>query len=450
MNIGELQRVYFIGIGGIGMSALARHFHAGGAHVAGYDRTATYLTRRLEGEGIAITYNDSIEELDREAGLVVYTPAIPADHRQLNFYRDHGYDVRKRAAVLGTITGRMKGLAVAGSHGKTSTCSILNHILQTAGYDCAAFLGGISLNYDSNYVSGGEWAVAEADEFDRSFHQLHPSGAIITSVDTDHLDVYGDYESIVEGFGQFASQVQDVLVFNKGIPAKVAARTAEGSVSFSYGLEESADYHASRIEVRNGRYSYDVRTPFGAINDLELQGGGRHNIENSIGAMALAGHIGIGSEHIREAISTYRGVQRRFEIHIDRAEMVYIDDYAHHPREIEVTLATARELYPDRKMTVIFQPHLFTRTRDLADGLADSLSAADEVLLLDIYPAREKPIEGVDSGVIYRLLKTSKYLVAKNQVITQLNELQPELVLTIGAGDIDTLVQPIVKNFQNA
>jgi UDP-N-acetylmuramate--alanine ligase len=447
MELKGINKVYLIGIGGIGMSALARHFHFMGVRVGGYDRTATALTRQLENEGMDIHYTDSIELLDRDADLVIYTPAVPDEHRELSYYREHAYAVKKRAEVLGLLTNAMKGLAVAGSHGKTSTCSLLNHILQTSGYDCAAFLGGISINYASNYISGGEWAIAEADEFDRSFHQLRPECGIITSVDTDHLDVYGDYDAIRAAFRQFAAQVSSILIHHADIPTDITAAVSPNTSAYSYSLDTEADFRVENLEVAGGKYLYNATTPEGRISGLEMTGGGRHNVENSLGALALATRIGVHEDHIREAIRTYKGVQRRFEIHIQRPDMIYIDDYAHHPREIEVTLQTTRELFPGRRLTVVFQPHLYSRTRDLADGLAAALSKADEVLLLEIYPARELPIEGITSGVIYRMLKTSKYLVTKNQVITKLNELYPELVLTVGAGDIDTLVSPIIKNF---
>ena len=447
MKLEDKNRIYFIGIGGIGMSALARHFHHRGHWVSGYDKTETALTKKLIDEGMSVNYGDDIEFLDKIADLVIYTPAIPDDHRQLGYYRERDYSVHKRAEILGIIFNGMKGLAIAGSHGKTSTSALLNHILQTAGYDCASFMGGISTNYRSNYLPGNEWSIAEADEYDRSFHHLHPFGAIITSVDTDHLDVYGNYEAIKRAFGTFARQVREKLVHHVSIPAEVAEQSPEGIINYTYGLDEKADFFPTKIEVRNGKFCYDVATPFGQIEALEMSGGGRHNVENSIGALALAMQIGIDKQQIREAISTYKGVQRRFEIHIQSDSLVYIDDYAHHPREIDVTLDTIRELFPGKRLTVVFQPHLFSRTRDLATGLAVSLSKADEVLLLDIYPAREKPIEGISSEVIYNLLRNSSQLVGKNQVITRLNETAPELLVTMGAGDIDTLVQPIIENF---
>ncbi|MEZ5024206.1 MAG: UDP-N-acetylmuramate--L-alanine ligase [Chitinophagales bacterium] len=444
MNFKNIHSIYFIGIGGIGMSALARHFNQNGFKVSGYDKTATSLTKQLEREGMSITYVDSIETLQKNVDLIIYTPAIPKDHLQFNFYKNGDYNLHKRAAVLGWITNNRKGLAVAGSHGKTSTSAILNHILQTANYKCASFLGGISLNYNTNYIKGDEYCIAEADEFDRSFHQLHPMGAIITSVDTDHLDVYGNYDSIKEAFKQFAAQVKDTLVYNISVPREVINPDIP---TISYGLDNTADFYPSKIEVKDGRYHYDVTHPDGVIEGIVLQGGGRHNVENTIGAMALAHSIGVDAATIKEAISTYKGVHRRFEIHIERDDFVYIDDYAHHPREIEVTLETARELYQGKKLTVVFQPHLFSRTNDLKEGLAKSLNMADEVFLMDIYPAREKPIEGVTSGVIYSLLTNSKHLVPKNQVITELLEDKLELLLTIGAGDIDTLVKPIIENY---
>lgn len=443
MNLGEIHRIYFIGIGGIGMSALARHFHQQGKVVTGYDKTSTTLTRKLESEGMAITYTDSEDTLDASADLVIYTPAIPSNHVQFNYYSHRPVPVKKRSEVLGMICNEGRGLAVAGSHGKTSTSAILNHILQTAEYDCGAFMGGISLNYDSNYVAGSEWIIAEADEFDRSFHRLFPIGGIITSVDTDHLDVYGNYEAIVEAFEQFGSQVQDVVIHHTDVPEQVVPLH---TATYSYGWDTNADYYVSELKVHKGCFHYAIQTPTGKIDKLKMQGGGRHNVENSIAATALARNIGISDDVIRQAISTYKGVQRRFEIHIQEDDLVYIDDYAHHPKEIEVTLQTARELYKGRKLTVVFQPHLYSRTRDLAVGLADALNLADEVILLDIYPARELPIEGISSEVIYNLLKNKKYLAPKNQVLTLLNTIKPNLLITMGAGDIDTLVPEITSN----
>jgi UDP-N-acetylmuramate--alanine ligase len=439
--------IFFLGIGGIGMSALARHFHQKGYKVSGYDKTETELTQQLVKEGINITYVDSTDTCLKAPDIVIYTPAIPQDHVQFNYYKKHGFPLVKRAAILGEITNTRKGLAVAGSHGKTSTSAILNHILQSANYDCAAFLGGISLNYDSNYVGGEEWCIAEADEFDRSFHQLHPLGAIITSVDTDHLDVYGNFDAIKTAFGIFAQQAKEVLIHHISVPAEVLKNTTQ---SFSYGLEEAADFHVANLEVRNGQYVYDIVYPNGVVKNVVLQGGGRHNVENTLGAFALAHHFGVDPQIIKRAIGTYKGVQRRFQIHIQTDDFVYIDDYAHHPRELEVTLATARELFPHLKMTAIFQPHLFSRTNDLKEGLAKSLSLADEVILLDIYPAREKPMPGVTSEVIYNLLTNSKHLMPKNQVITKIFVERMELVLTIGAGDIDTLVKPIIEMYKKS
>ena len=354
------------------------------------------------------------------------------------------FQLHKRAEILGVLANQMKSLAVAGSHGKTSTSAILNHILQTAKYDCASFLGGISLNYNSNYVKGKKFCIAEADEFDRSFHQLFPNRAIITSVDTDHLDVYGNYNEIKRAFGQFADQVKHTLVYHCSTPFEVVNKSIR---SLSYGWDSDSDFYPTNVIVDNGKYVYDINCPEEYIENIILYGGGRHNIENSVGAAALAMSIGIDKQVIKEAIASYKGVQRRFQIHIDRDDFVYIDDYAHHPKEIEVTLNTAKELYAGKKLTVIFQPHLYSRTRDLKEGFAKSLSEADEVILLDIYPAREKPIEGVTSEVIYNLLTNSKDIMPKNQVITELLDRKLELLITIGAGDIDTLVNPILKNF---
>jgi UDP-N-acetylmuramate--alanine ligase len=383
--------------------------------------------------------------------LVVMTPAIPKDSKQLKFYSEAGVDIKKRAEVLAMIANAMFNISIGGSHGKTSTSSLTAHILKTAGLDVAAFLGGISLNFNSNFIAGDTFAVAEADEFDRSFHHLHPNIALVTSVDTDHLDIYGDYDSICQSFSKFLSNVRpggNIFIHHQ-VDRDVIP---EQAVYQTYSVTSpEADFYAENIRVENGAYLFDLVTPSENIESLTLRHGGRHNVENAVGASAIALSLDVSVEKLREALKTYQGVWRRFETHIQTDGFAYIDDYAHHPREIDAALISARELYPGRKLTVIFQPHLFSRTRDLATEFAHSLDKADEVILLPIYPARELPIPGVSSEMILEKMMPSrpKHLVEMRQLIDLLDTLETDVVMTVGAGDIDTMVSPIRNWMKN-
>lgn len=449
MNWEAIHKVYFIGIGGIGMSALARYFRWLGKEVGGYDKTATSLTAELEKEGMAITYTDSEETLFPDADLVVWTPAIPRTHKQFNYYLRQGTPMKKRSEVLGEVANSKYNISIAGSHGKTSTASITSHILHEAGKDVTALLGGVCLNYNSNFLPGGMIAVVEADEFDRSFLWLKPDIGLITAVDTDHLDIYGSFENIVDAFGAFTTGIREggKLILHSSVSPSLNRSSAR---VYTYGLEDaSADFRAENLRVQDGIYTFDVLTPQGRINDLHTGYGGRHNIENAIGAIAIACQFGIPEPDIRRALSSFRGVRRRFETHIRSKNLVYIDDYAHHPREIDAALRAAAELYPGRHITAVFQPHLYSRTRDLAEGFARSLSVADRVILLDIYPAREEPIPGVTAALIYdKLTVKDKQMSSLSGLISQLEVHTPDVLLTIGAGDIDTQVEDIVQRFK--
>ncbi len=447
MDLTNIQRIYFLGIGGIGMSALARYFNLHGKTVSGYDKTRTGLTDELEREGIVITFEDSIETLDPKADMVIYTPAIPKDHLQYNWYLQHHFNVVKRAQVLGMAANSMFNISIAGSHGKTSTSSITAHLLQTADKSVAAFLGGICINFNSNFIDGNEYAIAEADEFDRSFLHLEPNIALITSVDTDHLDIYGNLEAIEDSFHQFCNKVRNggVLITNKSVPEKILNKDVK---NYRYSLSDaSADFFTKNLKIGNGAYIFDVVYPGGVIENVISYYGGRHNIENALGAIAIALQLNISPEQIKEGIATFKGVRRRFETQVRNEKYIYVDDYAHHPRELDATLSAAKELYPDKKLTVIFQPHLFSRTKDLCDEFAASLSHADDLILLDIYPAREKPMEGVTSKIIFdKVTIPAKQLATKDELIGILkNRKDLQVVLTVGAGDIDTKVVEIKK-----
>ena len=445
INLNNIQRIYFLGIGGIGMSALARYFNLHGKMVSGYDKTRTALTDELEKEGIIITFEDSIETLDKAAELIIYTPAIPKDHLQYNWYLENNYTLLKRAQILGLAANSMFNISVAGSHGKTSTSSIVAHILKTANKSVAAFLGGICINFNSNFIDGSEYAVAEADEFDRSFLNLEPNIALITSVDTDHLDIYGNLEAIENSFHQFCNKVRSngILITNTSVPEKILNKHV---TNYRYSLSDaSSDYYTKNLKINDGEYTFDVVHPDGVILDVKSYYGGKHNIENAVGAIAIALNIGVSEEHVKKAVASFEGVKRRFETHVRNEKFVYIDDYAHHPRELDATISAAKELYPNKKLTVIFQPHLFSRTKDLCDEFAVSLSKADELLLLDIYPAREKPMEGVTSKIILdKVTIPEKRIINKNDLVDFLNTKDDiQVLLTVGAGDIDTKVRDI-------
>jgi UDP-N-acetylmuramate--alanine ligase len=445
INLDNIQRIYFLGIGGIGMSALARYFNLHGKTVTGYDKTRTGLTDELEREGIKITFEDSLETLDKQAELIIFTPAIPKDHLQYNWYLENNYILLKRAQILGLAANSMFNISIAGSHGKTSTSCITAHILKTANKSTAAFLGGICINFNSNFIDGNEYAIAEADEFDRSFLQLEPNIALITSIDTDHLDIYGNLAAIEDSFKQFCDKVRPngILITHLNVTEKVLNKNV---TNYRYSLNDStADYYTKNLTINDGEYTFDVVHPDGIIQNVKSYYGGKHNIENAVGAIAIALNAGVSEVHIKTAAATFKGVKRRFETQVRNHKFVYIDDYAHHPRELDATISAAKELYPGKKITVVFQPHLFSRTKDLCDEFAASLSKADELILLDIYPAREKPIEGITSQIILDKVSISrKQIVSKNQLIELLNNKNDiEVLLTVGAGDIDTKINEI-------
>ncbi|WP_297891022.1 UDP-N-acetylmuramate--L-alanine ligase [uncultured Capnocytophaga sp.] len=442
MNLQPITNVYFIGIGGIGMSALARYFNANGKVVAGYDRTSTDITEMLEKEGIKVHFTDEVKAIPNsfknvETTLVVYTPAVPKDHKELVFFQENGYQVVKRSEVLGFITKNSFCLAVAGTHGKTTTSSILAHIMVESGTSVSAFLGGIAENFNSNLVlKGREYTVVEADEFDRSFLRLSPNIACITSMDADHLDIYGDEQHLIEGFHEFAGKIKPrgSLIVRNGL--NIAGET--------YGLEDNSDYSFQNIHIVDGIYHFDFKYAGGIYKDITFMKPGRHNLLNALAAIAMAVKAGIAPEKLLPHLATFKGVKRRFSYIIKEKDFVFIDDYAHHPSEINALYQAVTEMYPNTPKTIVFQPHLFTRTRDFMNDFAKSLSQFDEVILLDIYPARELPIEGITSQVLLEKITTSKKtLVSKTELIPLLLKKRPQLLLAVGAGDIGAEVTHI-------
>lgn len=443
MKLDDIQKIYFVGIGGIGMSALARYFHRKGVEVHGYDKTETTLTRKLAGEGMKIHYEEDPEKIPTGVDLVVYTPAVPAEHRELEYFRARHFPVKKRAEVLGMISRDRKTVAVAGTHGKTTTSSMLTYLLRSGGIDCTAFLGGIARDFDSNVVTGNsDWVVVEADEYDRSFLQLSPDIAVILSMEPDHLDIYGDAESILEtGFKAFAAKRKKGgrLLVNH----RIADQFADWKDVADYGLE-AGRHRADNIRVEDGFFVFDYHGPEQSLERLRLAMPGRHNVENATAAIAVALELGAPPADIRQALATFRGIKRRFELIYRDEKRTYIDDYAHHPSELRAAIGAARELFPERRITGVFQPHLYSRTRDFAQGFAEALDQLDEIILLDIYPAREKPIPGVSSKIIYdRMRNPNRMMIAKEDLMGALQKKKTEVLLTLGAGDIDTCVQPI-------
>jgi UDP-N-acetylmuramate--alanine ligase len=448
-GLGWASNVYFIGIGGIGMSALARYFVANGKLVAGYDRTPTEITKALQSLNVAIHFDDDIEHinsafLNPESTLVVYTPAIPSSHSELSYFKTHNFKVLKRATVLGEITKQTTCLAVAGTHGKTTTTSILGHLLNECDVPVTAFLGGISENYNSNLIiNGTEVTVVEADEFDRSFLTLSPDFACITSMDADHLDIYGDASELIKSFKEFSECIKPngTLFVRNGLPLN----------GITYGIEDAADYSAQNVKIENGSYVFDVKTPKGVYSDFEFSLPGRHNLSNAIIALAMAMEYGCSNIELAKGLASYKGVKRRFTYQIKTDNFIFIDDYAHHPEEIKAVHQAVREMYPNKKVLAIFQPHLYSRTRDFIDGFAESLSNFDELLLLDIYPARELPIEGVTSKWLLNEIKSpSKKLIQKTELISEIEKSTAQIVLTIGAGDIGEEVKHIKEAFRIA
>ena len=445
--------VYFVGVGGIGMSALARYFEAKGKHVAGYDKTPSDLTAALINEGIRIHYMDDVALIPADckqvdSTLVVYTPAIPETHAELNFFRENGFTLMKRAQVLGEITRSERGLCVAGTHGKTTTSSMLAHLLKQSHVDCNAFLGGILKNYNSNLMLSdkSDLAVIEADEFDRSFHWLNPFMAVITAVDPDHLDIYGTPEAYRESFEHFTSLIRPdgCLVMKKGL--QLQPRLPKGAKLYTYSATEEADFFARNIRIGNGDIVFDFVTPMGCIEDVKLGVPVKVNIENGVAAMALAQLNGVTDEEIKRGMASFAGPVRRFDFHLKRNDIVLLDDYAHHPAELKASIQSVKELYPDKKITGIFQPHLYTRTRDFAADFAASLSLLDELILLDIYPAREEPIPGVTSQLIFDQVTLKKKRMIKKEELLDLVKKKAadfQVVLMLGAGNIDRLVEPV-------
>ena len=445
---------YFIGIGGIGMSAIARYYHVKGFAVAGYDRSETKLTSDLQAEGISITFEEGVDSIPpdfrmKEKTLVVITPAVPQEHEQLVYFREHNFKILKRAEMLGEITRQSKAICIAGTHGKTTTSTITAHLLYQSHVNCSAFLGGISNNYNTNLLLSNEsnYVVVEADEYDRSFHQLTPFMAVIISVDADHLDIYGTKEAFLESFEHFTSLIMPggALVVNK--KAELKPKLKKGVKMFTYGLDPTADFHAKNIRTEKGNILFDFVTPTDTIYDVRLGVPIMINVENSVAAMAMAWLNGVTNEELRTGISTFSGIYRRFNIVFNSEKVVYMDDYAHHPSELKESISSIRQLYPERKITGIFQPHLYSRTRDFAPEFAKSLSQLDEVILLPIYPARELPIDGVTSELILNdVTSIHKELSSKENLLTLLDEKELDVIVTFGAGDIDKLV-PEIKNY---
>ncbi len=442
MNLQDINKIYFIGIGGIGMSAIARYFLGRGVEVYGYDRTPTTLTRQLEAEGMRVHYEEDVRFIPEGVDLVIYTPAVPATHAELKYFQSAGTPVKKRAEVLGIISRGMKTVAIAGTHGKTTTSSITAHLLRSGGIDCTAFLGGIAQNLGANFVQGkSDWVVVEADEFDRSFLHLHPDIAAIMSVDPDHLDIYGDHQTLLEtGFKAFARQLKPggTLWLQHALQPVFGDMEAR-----TFGVEGGA-YQSRNLRVEDGFFTFDYFSPQHRLENLRFALPGRHNVENATVAISIALNLGVKEEAVREGLLSFRGVKRRFEQVYRDAVTAYFDDYAHHPTELKAAIQAARALYPHARITGVFQPHLFSRTRDFADGFAEALDLLDEPILLEIYPARELPIPGVSAQMLLdRMKNPNKRLIAKGDVLGELAKNKPEVLLTLGAGDIDTLVEPI-------
>ena len=445
----NIKNIYFIGIGGIGMSALARYFNTQGVFVSGYDKTPTSLTDDLQKEGIQIHFEDDINKIDKSATVVVYTPAIPASHSELNFCKENGYNVVKRSDVLNWITENAFTIAIAGTHGKTTTTSMTAHILRHTEFGCNAFLGGIATNYNTNFWSHEKnVVVVEADEYDRSFLKLAPNIAVVTAVDPDHLDIYGTAEEVLKAFGQFTDKIKNggTLIQKMGTEFNI---DASNKSIFTYGFnKDNASYHTANLKVIDGSYIFDIIHPKGIMQDVVLNMGGLHNVENATAAIAIALTLEIDENKIKAAVASFKGVRRRFEYKVKTANKVLIDDYAHHPEELNALISGVRSLYPNEKMVLIFQPHLYSRTQDQANGFMEVLDKADEVILLPIYPARELPIEGVSSEMLLNGLKISnKTVLSKDQLIEWAKQTNDKLIVMAGAGDIDVCITNIQNIF---
>lgn len=439
-----MKAVYFVGIGGIGMSAIARYFLHQGMVVGGYDRTPSDLTRKLEEEGASIHYEENIEMIpqackDKDETLVIYTPAIPAEHKELIFFREGGFDIQKRAQVLGTLTRAHKGLCVAGTHGKTTTSSMAAHLLHQSNVDCNAFLGGITKNYGTNYILSkkSEYVVIEADEFDRSFHWLSPYATVITATDADHLDIYGTEEAYLESFAHYSSLIvpNGYLILHTGL--KMKPRVGESVTTYTYSREEG-DFHAENVKIGGGEITFDLVSPLGNIKGIQLGVPVTVNIENGIAAMALAQIAGVSAEDIKKGMASFSGVDRRFDFKVKNDKVVYLSDYAHHPAEIKQSIISIKQLYEGKRIKAIFQPHLYTRTRDFYEDFAAALSLLDDVTLLDIYPARELPIPGVTSQIIYdKLTSAKKEMCHKEDILDIVKKRDFDVLITLGAGDVE-------------
>ena len=441
----NIKRIYFIGIGGIGMSALARYFNTQGVAVAGYDKTPTGLTADLEKEGVAIHFEDDIHKIDKEATVIVYTPAIPVEHTELNYYRDNGYLVVKRSDVLNWITENAFTIAIAGTHGKTTTTSMTAHILRHSGFGCNAFLGGIASNYNTNFWSHEKnVVVVEADEYDRSFLKLAPNIAVVTAVDPDHLDIYGTAEEVLKAFGQFTDKIKVGGTLIQKMGTEFSVDNSNKNV-FSYGYnKDEASYHTQNLIVVDGSYQFDIAHPGGVMKDVLLNMGGLHNVENATAAIAIGITLGIEEQKIKDAVASFNGVKRRFEYKVKTENKVLIDDYAHHPEELNALISGVRSLYPNEKMVLIFQPHLYSRTQDQAAGFMEVLDKADEVILLPIYPARELPIEGVTSDMLLNGMKLAhKKVMSKEALLEWAKTTSNKLIVMAGAGDIDVCINQV-------
>lgn len=453
MELKDIKAVYFVGAGGIGMSAIARYFRQKGLVVGGYDKTPSDLTRRLEEEGIRLHYEEDVNQIPeecklKESTLVIYTPAIPATHKELAFFRENGFEIEKRAQVLGRLTQTHKGLCFAGTHGKTTTSTMCAHIMHQSHLDCNAFLGGISKNYGTNYILSdkSDYVVIEADEFDRSFHWLRPWMSVITSTDPDHLDIYGTKEAYLESFRHYTELIQPggALVIHKDLEMRENAQ--QGVTVYEYSRHEG-DFHADNVRIENGTIHFDFVSPVENVADIELGQPVPINIENSVAAMALAQLNGCSADELRNGMRTYAGVDRRFDFKIKNDRHVFLSDYAHHPKEILQSAKSLKEIYPNRKVTVIFQPHLYTRTRDFYQEFADALSHFDEVVLTEIYPAREEPIPGVSSALIFENLKegVERRMILKDEVIDFVKEHDFDVLVVLGAGNLDNYVPEIAE-----
>ncbi len=449
MSLKQIHNVYFIGIGGIGMSALARYFKLVGKNVAGYDKVQTPLTQELTGLGIDIHYSDTIDlvpkvYVNQKTTLIVYTPAVPPDHSEYRYFLKNGFEIKKRSEVLGLITKDTFCFAVAGTHGKTTTSSILAHLLKETGTPLTAFLGGISEDFNSNFLfEGTDYSVVEADEFDRSFLRLSPNVACVTSMDADHLDIYGNHNELKKAFEEFATRLKPggILFVRNGLPLK----------GTTYGIEDDSDYCIRNLRIEQGTYIFDLRTPEATLSEVKFNKPGRHNLLNGLVAFAMAVQAGSSLFDLAEALETFKGVQRRFSYKIKEENFMFIDDYAHHPTEINAIFDAVTEMHPNKKVLVIFQPHLFSRTRDFADGFAQSLSKFDSILLLDIYPAREKSIKGITSDWLLKKIRNpNKKLIKKSGLINEIKEQKPEVLITMGAGDIGLEVSKIKKELEYA